>query len=224
MLTVTMGRSVSVLSIAAAVAVGSATASAQVIITSNGSSVVGNAVGTMVRRAITVSDDSVRSYLTRFEPAVLEDESGDANIVTMVLDNDGTYVRSTTRHAKVMQAMPGRVIAVNGDGVRTIGTGEARVFTINGDSLRASGAGETRVFTINGDSVRALTAGSGANVSVATLGGAVVAVNTMHRTEGDSPSMLAGLAPDEVGGIATKHYAAGEMGKGPVFVTFIYLK
>ena len=96
MLTVTMGRSVSVLSIAAAVAVGSATASAQVIITSNGSSVVGNAVGTMVRRAITVSDDSVRSYLTRFEPAVLEDESGDANIVTMVLDNDGTYVRSTT--------------------------------------------------------------------------------------------------------------------------------
>jgi len=206
MFTVTMGRSVSVLSIAAAVAVGSATASAQVIITSNGSSVVGNAVGTMVRRAITVSDDSVRSYLTRFEPAVLEDESGDANIVTMVLDNDGTYVRSSTRHAKIMQAMPGRVIAINGDSLRTIGAGEARVFTINGDSLRT------------------VTAGSGANVSVATLGGGVIAVNTMHRTEGDSPAMLAGLAPDEIGGIATKHYGAGEMGKGPVFVTFVYLK
>ena len=206
MFTVTLGRSVSVLSIAAAVAVGSATASAQVIITSNGSSVAGSGVGTMVRRAITVSDDSVRSYLKRFEPGVLEDESSDANVVTMVLDNDGTYVRSSTRHAKIMQAMPGRVIAINGDSLRTIG------------------AGETRVFTINGDSLRAVTAVPSANVAVATLGGAVVAINGMHRTDGDSPSMLAGFAPDEIGGIATKHYAAGEMGKGPVFVTFIYLK
>ena len=206
MLTVTMGRSLSVLSAAAAIAVASSSASAQVIITSSGSGAVGNAVGTMVRRAITISDDSVRSYLTRFEPAVLDDESGDATVVTMVLDNDGTYVRSSTRHAKVMQAMPGRVISINGDSIRTIGTGETRVISINGDSLRA------------------VTAVPGANVSVAAVGGSVIAMNSLHRTEGDSPSMLAGLAPDEVGGMATKHYAAGEMGKGPIFVTFIYLK
>lgn len=205
MFTVTMGRSVSVLSLAAAVAVGSTTASAQVIITSNGSGVVGNPVGTMVRRAINVSDDSVRSYLTRFEPAALDDDSGDATVVTMVLDNDGTYVRSSTRRAKIMQAMPGRVIAVNGDSVRTIN------------------AGETRVISINGDSLRAVTTVPGANVSVATVGGAVM-INSLHRTDGSSPSMLAGFAPDEIGGIATKHYAAGEMGKGALFVTFVYLK
>jgi len=160
----------------------------------------------MVRRAITVSDDSVRSYLTRYEPAVLDDESGDANVVTMFLDADGTYIRSTTRHAKVMQAIPGRVISIGGDSVRTLATGE------------------TRVIAINGDSVRALTGLRSANLSVATLGGGVVAINGIHRTDGDSPPMLGGYAPDEIGGIATKHYAPGEMGKGMVFVTFIYLK
>jgi hypothetical protein len=39
-----------------------------------------------------------------------------------------------------------------------------------------------------------------------------------------APLALAGLSPDEVGGIATRHYLAGEMGKGQVIVTLIYLK
>jgi hypothetical protein len=205
MFTVTMGRSLVVLSVAA-VAVASTAAEAQVIVTSGESRIIGNAVGATVRRAISISDDSVRSYLSRFEPAVLDDDTGDATIVTMVLDNDGTYIRSSTRHAKVMQAVPGRVISINGDSLRTIDAGEARVFTINGDSLRA---------------VRAI---SGAPVSVVGVGGSVIAVNSLNRLGGDGPSMLAGLAPDEVGGIASRHYAAGEMGKGPVFVTFVYLK
>ena len=208
MFTVTMGRTLLVCSVGAALAVAPSRTSAQVIISSSGSGgVVRSGVGTAVHRVVTLPDDSVRSYLTRFEPAVLEDQSGDANIVTMVLDSDGAYIRSTTRHAKVLQAMPGRVIAINGDSLRTID------------------AGEVRVFTINGDSVRAMTVSPGANGAVATAGGAVVAVNTLHRTEaGDAPMMLAGVSPDEIGGIATKHYAAGEMGKGPVFVTFVYLK
>ena len=143
----------------------------------------------MVRRAVTISDDSVRSYLTRFEPGVLDDESGDANIVTMVLDNDGAYVRSSSRHAKVMQAVPGRMMLVNGD------TLKAMTIATSGDAP-----------------------------SVATQG-SVIAVNTLRRAEGDSgPAMLGGASADEISGLATKRYSAGEMGKGQIIVTFIYLK
>ena len=207
MFTVTMSRSFSILSVAAAVAVSSAHASAQVIISSDGSREIRTNVSSLVSREVTISDDSVRSYLTRFEPGVLDDESGDANMVTMVLDNDGAYIRSNARHAKVIQAVPGRVISVNGDSVQAIETGAGRVIAINRDSVRALttiGAGEVRV--------------------IAT-GGSVIAVNGLHRVDGSgSPGLIAGLSPDEVGGIATKHYPAGAMGKGPVFVTFIYLK
>jgi hypothetical protein len=207
MFTVTMGRSLSVLSVAAAIAVASNSASAQVIVSSDGGGMVRTNVRTLVSHSMTVSDDSVRSYLTRFEPGVLDDESGDANVVTIVLDNDGTYIRSTARRAKVMQAVPGRVVAINGDEVRAID------------------AGSTRVFTINGDSIRALATSGAIAAPVIAAGGSVVALNTLHRTEGSAaPAMLAGVSSDEIAGIATKHYAPGEMGKGPVFVTFVYLK
>jgi hypothetical protein len=207
MFTVTMNRSLSILSVAAAVAVASTSASAQVIISTDGSGNIRGSVGSVVRQAITVSDDSIRSYLTRFEPGVLDDESGDANIVTMVLDKDGTYIRSTTRHAKMIQAVPGRVISVNGDSVSAIATGGgARVITINGDSTRAM---EVRM----------------SDVPVITSSGSAIAVNTLRRADGgDARGMLGGYSADEIAGIATKHYAAGEMGKGTVLVTLIYLK
>ena len=52
--------------------------------------------------------------------------------------------------------------------------------------------------------------------------GSVIA---LRRADGDGlPGMIGGVSADEIGGIATKHYPAGELGKGPIFVTFIYLK
>jgi len=202
-----MRRTLSVLSVVAAAAASSSRAAAQVIIRTDGAGIVGANVNTIAHRVLQVPDDSIRSYLTRFEPGVLDDDSGDATIVTMVLDNDGTYVRSSSRHAKIVQAVPGQIV------------------TVNGDSVRAIGAGPGRIISINGDSARAVTIASNFDgPAIATLG-SVVSVNTLRRGgAAGSPAMLAGVAPDEVGGIATKHYAAGEMGRGPIMVTFIYLK
>jgi hypothetical protein len=207
MFTVTMGRSLSALSIAAAVAVATTSASAQVVITSDGGGIIRSSVGTVVRHAITTPDDSVRSYLTRFEPNVLDDDSGEANIVTLVLDSDGAYVRSSARHAKIIQAT------------------SARVFSVGSDTLRGVEPGEARVIAINGDSARTITfSNSGEGVGVAVAGG-LVAVNALRSAgTASGPGMLAGVAADEIGGIAPKQYAAGEMGKGPVVVTVIYLK
>jgi hypothetical protein len=204
MFTVTMGRTLSALSVIATVALAPNTAAAQIIVRTDGSGVVGANVNTIVRRSVQVSDDSVRSYLTRFEPSVLDDDSGDATVVTMVLDNDGTFIRSSSRHAKIIEAVPGRIVTVNGDSV---------------------GAIEGRVISINGDSAKAITiTGSGDGGAITTVG-SVIAVNTLRRADAAaSPLGLGGVSPGEIGGVATKRYAAGEMGKGPVIVTFIYLK
>jgi hypothetical protein len=204
MFTVTMGRTLTALSLVAAVTSASSRAGAQIIVRTGDA--LGGGLSVVSHRIIQVSDDSVRSYLTRFEPSVLDDASGDANIVTMVLDSDGTYIRSTARHAKMIQAVPGQVIAVNGDSVRAFTVGSGRVLSINGDSTR-----EIRLSTF-GDAR-----------SIAT-GGTVVALNGMETRVAGSAGMLADVAPDEVGAISTKRYAAGEMGKGPVIVTFVYLK
>ena len=212
MFTVTMGRTLCALSLTGAVAVASSTAAAQVIVRTDGAGIVGARVNAIAHRAVSVSDDSVRSYLTRFEPGVLDDDSGDASIVTIVLDNDGTYVRSSSRHAKIIQALPGRIISINGDTARALEAGAARVFSINGDSLKAITIGS------NVDGPAIATIGS-------LVAGSVVAVNGLHRASGAAmPGMLADVSADEIGGIATKHYAPGEMGRGPVLVTFIYLK
>jgi hypothetical protein len=206
MITVTMGRTLSMLSAVVAVAFTSTGAAAQVIVRTDGAGVVGTSFNSVVRRA-SIPDDSVRSYLTRFEPGVLDDESGDATIVTMVLDNDGTYLRSTSHRAKMIEAVPGRVITINGDSVRTVVGGAGRTIVINGDGARAI------AIPANGDSP-----------AIATVGPAI-AINALRAADGaGSPGMLAGVTLDEIGGLATKHYAAGEMGKGPILVTFIYLK
>ncbi len=204
MFTITMGRTLSALSLVAAVASG--TAGAQIIVRTEGGVPVGGGLNVVTHRMVQISDDSVRSYLTRFEPSVLDDASGDANIVTMVLDSDGAYVRSTARHAKMIQAVPGQVIAVNGDSVRSFAIGSGGVVSINGDSTRE---------------IRVATFGDGRSIAG---GGAVVAVNGMETRVGGSVGMLAGVTPDEVGAISTKRYAPGEMGRGPVIVTFIHLK
>lgn len=221
MFTVTMGRSVSALSVAAAVLASSA--SAQVIVRTDGVGIGGGSI-TMSRRAVTIPDDSVRSYLTRYEPGVLDDASGDANIVTMVLDNDGTYIRSSSRHAKIIEAVPGRVVTINGDSIRTIDGAPSRLIAVNGDSARAVEiTTANRVFTLNTDGPRVVTMSTNGD-PVATVG-SVVAVNTLRRADGESsPGMMSGVPVDEIGGIATKRYGAGELGKGPVIVTFIYLK
>jgi hypothetical protein len=204
MFTVTMGRTLSALSLVAAVA---STSAAQIVVRTEGAGIAGGGVNVLTHRLVQISDDSVRSYLSRFEPGVLDDASGDANIVTMVLDSDGAYVRSTARHAKMIQATPGQVVTVNGDSVRAIAVGSNGVISINGDSARAmrvSGFGETRVIGV---------------------GGSVVAVNGMDRANvGGAFGMLADVSPSEIGAISTKRYAAGEMGTGPVIVTFVYLK
>ena len=185
MFTVTMGRSLSVLSLVAAAAIAS-NAGAQVIISTDASGIARGTVTALSRRAITIADDSVRSYLARYEPGVLDDASGDANIVTMVLDNDGAYIRSSSRHAKVVEGVPGRLIA------------------------------------INGDSARAVTVATSIEPSaVPTVG----SVTLLRRSDGEpAGGSLAGVSTDEIGGIATKRYGAGEMGKGLLIVTFVYLK
>ena len=204
MFTVTMGRTLSALSLVAAVA--SSTAGAQIIVRTEGGVPVGGGLNVVTHRMVQISDDSVRSYLTRFEPSVLDDANGDANIVTMVLDSDGAYVRSSARHAKLIQAVPGQVIAVNGDSVRSFTVGSGGVVSINGDSTR-----EIRLSTL-GDAR-----------SIAT-GGRVVALNGTGARVAGSFAMLGDVAPDEISAISTKHYAAGEMGRGPVIVTFVHLK
>ena len=206
MFTVTMGRTLSALTALASVVVMSTGAAAQVIVRTDGSGVAGGSVNAIVHRAVQVSDDSVRSYLTRFEPGVLDDDSGDATIVTMVLDNDGTYIRSSSRHAKVMEAVPGRIISINGDSARAMVAGSGRIFSISGDSARAV------TISTTGDEPTIATAGS------------VIAVNALRAGAVGGAGMLAGVSPDEIGGMATKRYSAGQMGKGPVIVTFIYLK
>jgi hypothetical protein len=223
MFTVTMGRSFSVLSAVAALAVAS-NAGAQVIVTGDGG--VRTAVGTMIRRSVAISDDSVRSYLSRYEPGVLDDESGDANVVTMVLDSDGAYVRSSTRHAKVVQAMPAQVMVINGDSARTLGAAEARIVALNRETgLRTIDVGGGRVFSVAGDSLRTITITSNGDMPTT---GSVVAVNTVRRLDGASSvlggEMFGGFSPDEIGAVSTKRYAAGEMGKGQLIVTIVHLK
>ena len=207
MFTVTMGRSFVALSLIALVAASSsAAAQTPVIIRTDGASMGGN-VNAVVHRAIQVSDDSIRSYLTRFEPSALDDDSGDATIVTMVLDNDGTYVRSSSRHAKVLQAVTGGVYA------------------LNGDSLRAIEAGAGGVIRINRDSLRSVIVSSNTDGPAIAVGGAVGSIVSLRRGDATAaPVGMAGVSPDEIGGIATKRYAAGEMGKGQLIVTLIYLK
>jgi hypothetical protein len=171
-----------------------------------------------------ISDDSVRSYLTRFEPGVLEDESGDANIVTMVLDSDGSYVRSSSRHAKVVQAVPGQIVSIGGDSAR-VATLAGRLLTINGDSIGTLESLRSRIITLNSDSVKAVVVSSSNDAPIAAVGGALGSVVSVRAgAVAGAPLALAGLSPDEVGGIATRHYLAGEMGKGQVIVTLIYLK
>jgi len=219
MFTVTMGRSLAVLSVAAAVFASSGRA--QVIVSGAGDGTGHATVNRLTRREVTIPDDSVRSYLARFEPGVLDDPSGDANMVTMVLDNDGTYIRSSSRHAKIMQAVPGRVMMITGDSVRSIEAGGNRLIAINGDSARAVTLGVgSGVLSVNGDGPRVVTLTTSGDAGAAL--GSVIA---LRRADGDGlPGMIGGVSADEIGGIATKHYPAGELGKGPIFVTFIYLK
>ena len=221
MFTVTMGRSFAVLSVAAAVFANRG--SAQIIVSGGGDGAGRATVSRLTRRTVSIPDDSVRSYLARFEPGVLDDPSGDANVVTMVLDNDGTYIRSSARHAKIMQTVPGRVMMINGDSARTIEAGGNRIITINGDSARAIAVGGGGVLSVNGDGPRVVTFSTSGDAGP-TLG-SVIAVNALRRTDGEgAPGMIGGVSTDDIGGIATKQYSAGELGKGPIFVTFIYLK
>jgi len=125
-------------------AVGAAThaANAQgaIIIRTDSSGIVGN-MRAMIQRVMPISDDTVRSLIERYEPGVLTNDA-DANVVTIVLDNAGNYVRSSARNAKVIQPEQGQVIALNGDSVRVLtiprtgdGTG---VSVISPEAIRIS--------------------------------------------------------------------------------------
>jgi len=149
------------LSLLAIATVGAAThaANAQraIIVQSDGSGIAG--VRTAIQRMMPISDDTVKSLIERYEPDVLNDES-DANVVTIVLDNTGNYVRSTSRHAKVMQLEAGHMVALNGDSVRVLAiprTGEdSAVAGVVGGAVtisafrRADGSGEPNVATAAG--------------------------------------------------------------------------
>src|SRR4051794_33578858 len=116
------------LSLFAIAAVGAATHAAHaqgaVIIRPDGSGMMESRV--ILQRMMPMSDDTVKSLLERYEPGVLNDEA-DANVVnvvTIVLDNAGNYVRSSARHAKVLQLDAGQVVALNGDSVRVLANGD----------------------------------------------------------------------------------------------------
>jgi hypothetical protein len=112
-----------------------------------------------IQHLMPISDDTVKSLIERYEPDVLNDES-DANVVTIVLDNAGNYVRSSARHAKVMQLDAGHMVALNGDSVRVLsipragGDVEVRAIVSGAVTIssfrRADGSGEPHVATTAG--------------------------------------------------------------------------
>ena len=182
----------SILTIAmAGAATHAANAQRAIILQSDGSGITG--ARTVIQRVMPISDDTVKSLIERYEPDVLNDES-DANLVTIVLDNAGNYVRSSARHAKVMQFDAGQMVALNGD------SGSVRMLAIPrpGDDIAAT--------TVVGGEVRisAFRRGDGSGEpTVATA---------------------AGFSRDEVEMIATKRYAAGAVGKSQLIVTIVRLK
>jgi hypothetical protein len=183
------------LSILTITAVGAAThaANAQgaVILRTDGSGIAG--ARTMIQRIMPISDDTVKSLIERYEPDVLNDES-DANVVTIVLDNAGNYVRSSSRHAKVMHLEAGHVVALNGD------SGSVRVLAIPrpGDDVAAPAI-----------------VGGAATISM---------LRRADGSGEPNVATTVGFSPDEVDMIATKRFAAGTVAKSQLIVTVVKLK
>ena len=175
----------------ASAATHAANAQGAIILRTDGAGITG--ARTLIQRVMPISDDTVKSLIERYEPDVLSDES-DANVVTIVLDNTGSYVRSSARHAKVMQLEAGHVVALNGD------SGSVRVLAIPRP----------------GDDVAA-TAVVGGAVTVSALRRADGSAEPNIAT-------TVGFSPDEVETIATKRFAAGTVAKSQLIVTVVRLK
>jgi hypothetical protein len=83
------------------------------------------------------------------------------------------------------------------------------------------------VFSVNGDSLRTITITPNGDTPAI---GSAVSVNTVRRIDASSAptilsaEMFGGFSSDEIGAISTRRYAAGEMGKGQIIVTFVHLK
>ena len=116
MQTLTMRRSFVVLSAAALLAAPSAFVRAQgaVIVRSGAGGVITATPSLAIHKMLPISDEAVKALIEAYEPGVLTNDA-EANVVTIVLDADNNYVRSTARAAKVLQAEPGQVIALRGD-------------------------------------------------------------------------------------------------------------
>jgi hypothetical protein len=168
-----------------------ANAQRAIILQSDGSGLTG--ARTLIQRVMPISDDTVKSLIERYEPDVLNDES-DANVVTIVLDNAGNYVRSSARHAKVMQLDAGHVVAINGD------SGSVRMLAIPRP----------------GDDTSAPAVVGGA-VTVSTF-------RRADGSGEPNIATAAGFSRDEVETIATKRYAAGTVAKSQLIVTVVRLK